>query len=201
VSLLAAGGTCSSAAQCQSNTCTNGKCTAPFCATDSGCDSLGANYYCDGTTCARQKSGGGACNPNRNETVAFASKSECVSGTCGADGRCTAAAGETKPTGSGARPTLTSGIAEVDKKLEIFKGIGFVGTDAQTVVGGVIKTALGIVGSIALAIFLYGGISWMIAGGNAQKVQKARDTFIWAAIGLTMIFSSYVLVSYIIGIL
>ena len=57
-------------------------------------------------------------------------------------------------------------------------------------VGGIILNLMGIIGSIALLIFLYGGIIWMTSEGNDQKVKKAEKTMIWAAIGLVALFMS-----------
>lgn len=68
------------------------------------------------------------------------------------------------------------------------------GEDVPVIVGNVIKTVLGIIGSIALVIFLYGGIQWMVSMGDEQKINKGRDTMIWAGLGLIVIFGSYTLV-------
>ena len=62
----------------------------------------------------------------------------------------------------------------------------------------IISTFLGIVGIIALIMFVYGGLLWMTAAGNAQRVDKGKDLFIWSIIGLVVIFSSYAIASFII---
>jgi uncharacterized membrane protein YjfL (UPF0719 family) len=43
-------------------------------------------------------------------------------------------------------------------------------------------------------MFIYGGFTWMLAAGSAEKVKKGRDIIIWAAIGLVIIFSAYAIV-------
>lgn len=68
------------------------------------------------------------------------------------------------------------------------------GADVRLIAGEIIKKVLGIIGSIALVIFLYGGIQWMIAFGEESKMKKAKDTMVWAGLGLVIIFGSYVLV-------
>ncbi|MEA3464141.1 MAG: pilin [Patescibacteria group bacterium] len=65
-------------------------------------------------------------------------------------------------------------------------------------IGRIIHAALGIVGSIALAMFIYGGFVWMTAAGSSEKVQKGKDVLIWAALGLVIIFSAYALVKFVI---
>lgn len=50
---------------------------------------------------------------------------------------------------------------------------------------------MGIAGVIALLMFIIGGFQWMTAAGAADKVKKGKDTLIWAALGLILIFTSY----------
>ena len=61
----------------------------------------------------------------------------------------------------------------------------------------IINAVLGIVGSLALVMFIYGGFIWMLAAGNKERVQKGKDVLVWATIGLVIIFSAYALVSMI----
>lgn len=65
-------------------------------------------------------------------------------------------------------------------------------------VGQIISAGLGIVGSLALIMFIYGGITWMTASGNEQSVTKGKNIIIWATLGLVVIFSSYALVRFVI---
>lgn len=68
----------------------------------------------------------------------------------------------------------------------------------QIIVGNIIRATLGIVGSIALLMFIIGGFTWMLAQGNTEKVKKAREIMIWAGLGLLVIFASYIIVNFII---
>ena len=68
----------------------------------------------------------------------------------------------------------------------------------EDLVAKIISTFLGIVGIIALIMFVYGGLLWMTAAGNAQRVDKGKDLFIWSIIGLVVIFSSYAIASFVI---
>ena len=70
--------------------------------------------------------------------------------------------------------------------------------DIPVLIGQVINAALGVVGSIALVMFIYGGFTWMTAAGNAEQVTKGKNIIVWAAIGLVVIFSSYALVRFVI---
>ncbi len=72
------------------------------------------------------------------------------------------------------------------------------GTDIPTLIGNIIKRVLGILGSITLAVFVYGGFLWLTSAGNAEKVKKGTETMAWAAIGVFIIFSAYAILSTII---
>lgn len=69
------------------------------------------------------------------------------------------------------------------------------------VIANIIKSFLGIIGAIALAMFVYGGFRWLTAAGNDKSIQAGRDTLLWAGIGLILIFLSYIAVGYVMQVL
>ncbi|PIT94329.1 hypothetical protein COX68_02360 [Candidatus Falkowbacteria bacterium CG_4_10_14_0_2_um_filter_41_15] len=71
-------------------------------------------------------------------------------------------------------------------------------TTPQQLIGKVISAVLGIVGSLALLMFIFGGLIWMTAAGNEKKVTQGRDILMWAAIGLIVIFISYAAVRFLL---
>lgn len=77
--------------------------------------------------------------------------------------------------------------------------LGSASTDPNVLIGKIINGALGIVGSIALVMFIYGGFVWMTAMGASDKVTKGKDIIIWASIGLIVIFSAYAMVNFVLG--
>lgn len=68
-----------------------------------------------------------------------------------------------------------------------------------TLVGRGIQILTGVSGSIALLMFVWGGVVWLTSGGSPEKVQKGKKVFTWASIGLLIIFGSYALVNAIFG--
>lgn len=56
---------------------------------------------------------------------------------------------------------------------------------------------LGLVGVIFLGLMIYAGILWMIAQGNEDKVNRAKDTLLNALVGFIITLSAYAL-SYLI---
>lgn len=72
-------------------------------------------------------------------------------------------------------------------------------TSPQAFIGKIINSILGVVGSLALLMFVYGGLTWMTSSGSPDKVKQGRDTLLWAAIGLVVIFSAYGLTRFVLG--
>jgi hypothetical protein len=64
-------------------------------------------------------------------------------------------------------------------------------TDMTVLIGGIIQTALGLIGSITLLVFVYGGFLWLTSGGSADAIKKGKNVMLWAAIGVFIIFASY----------
>lgn len=52
-------------------------------------------------------------------------------------------------------------------------------------------------GSIALALFIYGGVLFLIAGGRSEYVTKAKTVLTAAVIGLIIVFAAYVIVIFL----
>jgi len=77
--------------------------------------------------------------------------------------------------------------------------LGNVITTPQALIGRIIDSVLGVVGSIALLMFVYGGLTWMTSSGNDEKVKKGRDIILWSAIGLVVIFMSYALTRFVLS--
>ena len=66
-----------------------------------------------------------------------------------------------------------------------------------SLIGRVLNTLLGIVGAVALLMFVWGGFQWMTAAGNAEQSGKAKKTLVWASLGLIAIFGSYAILSFV----
>ncbi|MEK7122974.1 MAG: pilin [Patescibacteria group bacterium] len=62
----------------------------------------------------------------------------------------------------------------------------------------VLKLIWGIVGSIALVMFVWGGFLWLTARGEEQQVKQGWDTLINAVIGLVIILGSWVIINTLI---
>jgi hypothetical protein len=72
------------------------------------------------------------------------------------------------------------------------------GISLQQLAGRIVNYMLGIAGAIGLLMFVYGGVVWMTAAGNQEKITEAKKTVVWSVMGLVMLFGSYVVVKFII---
>ncbi|MFA7245055.1 MAG: pilin [Candidatus Magasanikbacteria bacterium] len=54
------------------------------------------------------------------------------------------------------------------------------------------------VGALAFVFFIYGGFTWIFSFGNSEKVKKGQQIFIYAVIGLVIVFSAYILVDFLL---
>lgn len=77
--------------------------------------------------------------------------------------------------------------------------IGLGGADIRTTIASIIRTAMGLLGIVAVVIILIGGFTWMTAGGNDDKVGEAKKWIIAGVIGLAIILSAYALSSFVIN--
>lgn len=71
-------------------------------------------------------------------------------------------------------------------------------TDINLLVGKAIKKALGLIGSIAFAVFVIGGFMWLTSAGNSDQIKKGTETMLWAGIGICIIFASYAILGFVI---
>lgn len=65
------------------------------------------------------------------------------------------------------------------------------GVTIPGLIGNIIRTFAGIAGSIALVIFVWGGFSYILSGGDPGKVKNATAMLRNGAIGIILIFGAY----------
>ncbi|MFA6194574.1 MAG: hypothetical protein WC719_02395 [Patescibacteria group bacterium] len=61
------------------------------------------------------------------------------------------------------------------------------------------KWILGMVGSLTLVMFIYGGVLFLISGGGSEKISQAKKIIVAAIIGLIIVFSSYLIIQFVLG--
>jgi hypothetical protein len=69
----------------------------------------------------------------------------------------------------------------------------------EVIVSQVIQIILSLLGVIFLAFMMYAGITWMMAEGDEQKVQKAKDMISESIIGLIIVAAAYAISYFLIN--
>jgi len=177
---------CSSNAECSSGECRSGTCT---CRNNDDCpEARFGTQICQAGACVRTAAQ--RCTQNADCATGI-----CLTerGTCGCrtDADCTG--GGTCQDGECIIATTTFTTLEDVSKLKKISA-----ANVPQLVGSILKTTLGLTGSIALLFFVYAGILWLTSGGNPDKIKKAQQIMVWAVIGLFVIFASYVIVDKVI---
>lgn len=83
-------------------------------------------------------------------------------------------------------------------KFKSLNKLNLTGTGgARILIGRAIKAVMGVIGSIALLMFVAGGFMWMTAAGNSERTAKAMRMITWSTLGIVVIFLGYALVNFI----
>ncbi len=80
-------------------------------------------------------------------------------------------------------------------------GLEGTGKNLPGYIGKVVGAVLFLIGGIFLILMIYGGVMWMTAAGNDERVRKARMVLGAAVAGTIVVFSAYALTNYIFDVL
>ena len=86
-------------------------------------------------------------------------------------------------------------LEDIGTKKGPYVNVGEYGVPA--IIGTVIQALLGLIGLIFLVLMLYAGYNWMIARGEEEKVEKAKDTITRAIIGLIIVVGAYAIWAFV----
>lgn len=69
----------------------------------------------------------------------------------------------------------------------------------STVLGNIFNVVLALAGAIAVAFIVWAGIQYVLSRGEPAKIKQAKDTILYALIGIVVVMLSFVIVNYIVG--
>ena len=107
-------------------------------------------------------------------------------------------------------PVLALGISavagSVDVSAQISNGLQSVNTGNGptnlTGEGGVFTTIVNvllfIIGAVSVVMLIYGGIRYTTSGGNANSVTAAKNTIMYAVIGLIIAIFAFAIVNFVV---
>lgn len=89
---------------------------------------------------------------------------------------------------------------EIDVGLDkISQSSGLSAEDPRKIAARIINYSLGFLGIILVCLILYAGFTWMTAGGDPEKVGKAKRMIRNAIIGLVIILSAWAITTFVIS--
>ena len=71
--------------------------------------------------------------------------------------------------------------------------------DANSLVKNVVNIILWVVGILSVIMMVWGGIKYTTSAGDSNKVTSAKNTIIYAVIGLIVSIMAYAIVNFVIG--
>ena len=71
--------------------------------------------------------------------------------------------------------------------------------DPRETVANIIRIALSFLGIVAVVIVLWGGVLWMTAAGNDDKVSQAKKVLFSGLIGLIIILSAFAITQFVVN--
>lgn len=100
-------------------------------------------------------------------------------------------------------PVLADDICSnpnVSQEVKNASGCG--GGGGQTLdnaLSSILKAIILIMGLVAVVFIIIGGINYITSGGDAAKVKKARETILYAVIGLIICALAFAIVQFVIS--
>ncbi len=99
-------------------------------------------------------------------------------------------------------PSSGGGLGDAASKFKTAGGIAFgqgaAGRSLEAIVGAVVQSFLALLGIIFLGLTIFGGYKWMMARGNEQEVEKAKETLKSAVIGLAVVLAAYAITTFVV---
>ena len=72
------------------------------------------------------------------------------------------------------------------------------GDEVWTSVKDIINAVILVLGTICVVIIIIGGVNYMTSSGDTSKVKKAKDTILYALIGLVVCVLAFAIVNWVI---
>lgn len=63
----------------------------------------------------------------------------------------------------------------------------------------IINVVIGVIGFVAVAFIIFGGVQYTTSAGDPGKVKKAKDTILYGIIGLVVSMLAYAIVNFVLA--
>jgi hypothetical protein len=78
-------------------------------------------------------------------------------------------------------------------------GVGFGSTSLSTIFSDIVNTLLEIVGAIAVIMLVIGGLQYVLSGGDSKRVESAKNTILFAVVGLVIASLALAIIKFVTG--
>jgi hypothetical protein len=79
------------------------------------------------------------------------------------------------------------------------KGCGAGNSDINTPVGKIVNLLSSLVGVLAVIMLIVGGFRYVTSGGNQESTKNARNTIIYALVGLVVVALAQIIVRFVLS--
>src|SRR5580765_4206493 len=94
-------------------------------------------------------------------------------------------------------PVITHAQATTLSIESIGSQVGLGDADLKTTVINILQLVLGLLALIAVIMIIIGGFTWLTAGGNEEKVDKAKKIISAAVVGLIIVLLAWAIVIFV----
>ena len=109
-------------------------------------------------------------------------------GAVGIFGGCTGGVAPSAPTGNPDAQTSANTLCGATAK-----------DSAPDIIKNVINLILIVLGMVAVIMIIIGGIRYTTSNGDSSNVKAAKDTILYAVVGLVVAIMSYAIVNFVLG--
>jgi hypothetical protein len=109
--------------------------------------------------------------------------------------------------GVGLVPVLASPVVGASAKTQLCQGATGSNTctkqgeqnDLKVVITNVVNILLFIVGAVSVIIIVVGGLRYVTSGGANSAVSGAKNTILYAVVGVVVAFMAYAIVNFVVN--
>ena len=98
-------------------------------------------------------------------------------------------------------PSLSDKMKDTIGKLKLDLRGGKATDSPEAIIGSILYTLFSFLTVIFMILIIVGGYTWMTAGGNEDKVRRAKGLIWSASIGILIVFTSYVITVLVITVI
>lgn len=73
-------------------------------------------------------------------------------------------------------------------------------TQVENFIKSVIQVVAGLAGLIAAGFFVVGGLGYITSSGNPERLDRAKHTLLYSAIGLAIVIAAFVISNIVTGL-